>query len=335
VNTPTGIVDLRDGSVRPHDPALLLTKLCPTPYEPNATAPTWERFLLRLFDGDLDLILFNQRLYGYAATGSCREHVLPIKWGSGANGKSTETTAILDTLGHDYAVPIAQDLLFAKTGNSHPTGIADLYGKRVAITHEMDAGTRLAEGLVKSLTGGDRIKARRMQEDFWAFTPTHTLFLGTNSKPVVRGIDDGIWRRLVLIPYQVTIPEAERDTRLGDKLRAEAPGILAWIVAGAIDWYQNGLNIPAKVSGATAAYRSASDVVGEFLAARCVLKPELKSAAKALYDEYLGWHQDNVGGDPLKQTTFGRNLGERGLTRLSKARPVAWQGVGLASEPLP
>jgi putative DNA primase/helicase len=334
LNTPSGIVDLRTGTVRSHDQAALLTKLCPTPYGPAATAPEWERFLLRVFDRDFGIITFVQRLMGYAATGSCREHLLPIFWGKGANGKSTLTTAVMDVLGQDYAGPIAHSLLFAETKDSHPTAVADLYGKRIAVTHELDSGTRLAEGLVKNLTGGDRLKARRMREDLWQFTPTHTLFLATNTKPIVRGTDDGIWRRLKLIPFTVQIPEAERDTRLGDKLRAEAPGILAWIVAGARDWYQHGLDTPASVQAATTAYRSASDVIGEYLAARCIVDPTSKTTAKALYENFVTWHKDQIGGDPITQTTFGRRLGDRGFVRLSDERPIAWSGIGIASEPI-
>ena len=335
LNTPSGIVDLRTGGLRPHDPAALLTKLCPTPFDPNATAPEWERFLLRIFDRDFGIIMFVRRLFGYAATGSCREHLLPIFWGKGANGKSTLVTAIEDTLGPDYAGPIAHSLLFAEKKDSHPTAVADLYGKRVAVTHEVDSGTRLAEGLVKSLTGGDRIKARGMRENFWQFTPTHTIFLATNTKPVIRGSDDGIWRRPKLIPFTVQIPPGEQDTGLGDKLRAEAPGILAWIVAGARDWYERGLDTPKGVTAATDAYRSASDAIGEFLAVCCEINPTLTIAAKVLYETYIAWHKDQYGGEPFKQTTFGRQLSDRGFLRLSKARPIAWQGVGIASEPLP
>lgn len=335
LNTLTGIVDLRTGTVRPHDPKALLTKLCPTPYDPTATAPEWERFVLRIFDRDFGMIAFIQRLFGYAATGSCREQLLPIFWGKGANGKSTLTTAIEDTLGPDYAAPIAHSLLFAEKKDSHPAAVADLYGKRVAITHELDGGTRLAEGLVKQLTGGDRIKARGMRENFWQFTPTHTIFLATNTKPVIRGTDDGIWRRPKLIPFTVQIPPKEQDTDLGAKLRAEAPGIFAWIVAGARDWYEHGLETPPSVKAATDAYRTSSDVIGEFLAANCIEDPTIKTTAKGLYDCFAAWHKDQIGGETIKQATFGRHLGDRGFIRLSKERPIAWQGIGLASEPLP
>jgi putative DNA primase/helicase len=332
LNTPTGIVDLRSGTVRSHDPGALLTKLCPTVYDMDALAPTWERFLLRVFDQDFGIIGFVQRLMGYAATGSCRENLLPILHGTGANGKSTLTTAIMDVLGQDYAGPIAHSLLFQESKDSHPTAVADLYGKRVAVTHELDSGTRLAEGLVKALTGGDRIKARRMREDLWEFIPTHTLFLATNTKPVVRGTDEGIWRRLKLIPFNVQIPEAERDTELGDKLRAEAPGILGWIVAGARDWHEHGLDTPAAVQSATAAYRSSSDVIGQFVAECCVVNPTIETTAKNLYEKYETWHKNQIGGKPLSQTTFGRCLGERGFVRLSTERPIAWSGIGVAVE---
>ena len=175
------------------------------------------------------------RLLGHALEGKVTAHILPILQGDGANGKSTLIDAIMYALG-DYADAADPDLLRARTFDAHPTGVADLYGLRLALLHETDAGHRLAEGTVKRLTGGDRLKARRMREDFWSFDPSHTFVMLTNHKPLVGGTDEGIWRRLRLVPFEVVIPPAERDEDLGRKLAAEADAVLAWLVAGYLDW---------------------------------------------------------------------------------------------------
>ncbi|MFH1269000.1 MAG: phage/plasmid primase, P4 family [Planctomycetota bacterium] len=314
LNTPTGTVDLRTGEVRPHRREDLLTKLCPTPFDPDATAPTWERFLLEIFDRDVEMCFYLQRLIGYAATGCCREHVMPLLIGKGGEGKSTMTGAVERTFGPDYALSIPPGLLFdTRQKDSHPTGLAALAGKRFAVTHELDSGTRLAEGLVKSATGGDPITARRMRQDFFTFMPTHTIFLAANSRPVVRGTDDGIWRRLRLIPFRVQIPEDRQDTDLPAKLGAEAPGILRWIVQGAQQWLQEGLADPEVVRIATAGYRSDQDTLGDFLDAECIVGDGETCQARGLYERYAAWHRSNLGGEPMNQTTFGRRLTDRGI----------------------
>jgi len=329
LNTLSGTVDLRTGQVREHRREDLLTKLCPTPFHPNSQAPTWERFLLRIFDRNLPLIVFVQRAMGYACTGTVREHVLFMLVGPGANGKSTLTSAVIATLGPDYGTQIAPGLLFSDDKDTHPTGIADLYGKRFAVTHELDAGTRLAEGLVKQITGGDRIKARRMKQDFWEFDPTHTLFLCANTKPLIRGSDDGIWRRIRLVPFRVRIPDGEQDKKLPEKLRAEAPGILSWLVQGAQEYLRDGLSEPEEVKEATASYRSESDLVGEFIAARCQTGPEFHAMAADLFRAFKTWYADTLGGDAPSQQSFGRKLSDRGFDRRRLARGYRWRGIGL------
>jgi putative DNA primase/helicase len=231
-------------------------------------------------------------------------------------------------LGPDYAVQLAPNLLFHERKDGHPTGVADLYGKRFAATHELDAGTRLAEGLVKQITGGDRIRARRMREDFWEFEPTHTLFLCANTKPVIRGTDDGIWRRIRVIPFGVQIPREEQDAGLPARLAEEAPGILAWLVAGAKEWQAEGLADPNSVLGATSDYRQDSDVVGQFLSDRCRLADGSYVKARALYEAYVAWHNEALGGEPTTQATFGRRLSDRGLIR-KKHGTYHWEGVEL------
>ena len=173
-------------------------------------------------------------------------HILPIFWGDGANGKSTLIEAVMRALG-DYADAADPDLLTARTFDAHPTGVADLFGLRLALLHETDAGRRLAEGTVKRLTGGDRLKARRMREDFWHFDPSHTFVMLTNHKPVVGGTDEGIWRRMRLVPFEVVIPPAERDQELGRQARRRDRG-RARLARGRLqDWQAGGFAEPQQV----------------------------------------------------------------------------------------
>jgi putative DNA primase/helicase len=229
--------------------------------------------------------LFIRRLLGLSLDVKVTAHILPIFYGDGANGKSTLTDAVMGALG-DYADAADPDLLRARSFDAHPTGVADLFGLRLALIHEGDAGHRLAEGTVKRLTGGDRLKARRMREDFWSFDPSHTFVMLTNHKPLVGGTDEGIWRRLRLVPFEVIIPGSERDERLGEKLTAEVGAVLAWLVAGYLDWRENGLAEPGKV---TEAYRAESDALGRFLHERCLVMPALHAGSSEMFSTYEKW----------------------------------------------
>jgi putative DNA primase/helicase len=204
LNCGNGTVELRTGTLREHRREDLLTRLCPTEYHPDATCPSWLRFLESIFQKDRPLITFVQRLLGYCLTGDVSEQILPIFWGGGANGKSTLVNVILQTLGGDYAMKAPQDLLVVHRGERHPTELADLFRMRLVVTSESSEGARLNEALIKDLTGGEPIRARRMKEDFWQFDPTHKVMLLTNHKPRVVGTDTAVWRRLRLVPFEVT-----------------------------------------------------------------------------------------------------------------------------------
>jgi putative DNA primase/helicase len=169
----------------------------------------------------------------------------------------------------------------AQQSDTHPTAQADLFRKRFVVNEETDDGQRLNESLVKRMTGGDRIRARRMREDRWEFAPTHTLFLATNHKPTVRGTNNAIWRRLRLVPFTVEIPEAQQDHKLADKLQDEAEGILAWLIRGHMDWLQNGLGEPEEVTQATAAYRGEQDVLAAFIDDMCVVRLDVRVGSQS------------------------------------------------------
>lgn len=311
LNVLNGTLDLRTGQLRPHRRESLLTKLAPVAYDPQANCPTFLSFLERIMAHNDSMIRFLQRALGYSLTGDVGAQCLFFPWGGGSNGKSTLLNTFLDLLG-DYGTLAPADLLLVKKGETHPTEKVDLFGKRFAVCQEVEEGRRWAEATLKQLTGGERVKARRMREDYWEFEPTHKLWIAANHKPVVRGTDYAIWRRIKLIPFTVTIPEEEKDENLRQKLLREGPGILRWAVEGCLAWQREGLGIPPEVKEATETYRAEMDVLGEFLADCCEVKKEAKTSSKELYDAYAGWCQVN-GERPLSKRNFGQRLEERGF----------------------
>jgi len=256
LNVENGTIDLRTGELRDHRRKDFITKLAPVTYNPKATCATWIEFLDTIFASNRELINYMKRLVGYSITGVTEEHILPFLYGTGANGKSTFCELLLKQMGPDYSMKAPPDLLMAKRGESHPTERADLFGKRFVGCIETAAGRKMAEALVKELTGGDRVRARRMREDFWEFAPTHHVWLVSNYKPTVVGTDHGIWRRIKLIPFEVVIPDDEQDKKLSSKLEAELSGILNWAIEGCLEWQRDGMQEPEIVSEATKEYRT-------------------------------------------------------------------------------
>jgi putative DNA primase/helicase len=236
-----------------------------------------------------------------------------IFWGEGANGKSTFLGTILAMLGQHYAMQSVSELIMVRQGEAHPTERADLFGKRLVACIETDEGKKLAESLVKQLTGGDKIRARRMPEDYWEFEPTHKIIVAANHKPVIRGTDHGIWRRLNLVPFTVTISEATKDKHLPDKLKKELPGILNWALAGCLEWQRKGLCQPDAVTNANNEYRSEMDSVSAFLADCCQTGPdELRVRQTALYSAYVAWASKG-GETQVGRKDFNRKIAERGI----------------------
>jgi putative DNA primase/helicase len=331
LNVRNGTLDLRTGQLRPHDRADLLTKVAGASYDPRAAAPEFVTFLVRI-QPDPAMMEFFARLFGHAVLGKVVEHVLAIFYGVGANGKTTLVEAVTGALG-DYARPVDPGLLIDR-GEVHPTGTAALFGLRLAVTHELDAGRRLAEATVKRLTGGDKITARRMREDFWDFTPSHSLIMHTNHKPIVRGTDEGIWRRLRFVPFNVVIPEHERDPKLPDRLALEADGILTWIVAGYRQWQNRGLAAPEQVATATATFRGESDMLGLFIAERCRLNagPHATVQSSHLFASWCEWcRRENV--DAGTQTAFSHELTDRGYDKKKDGLGrMVWTGIDLYAD---
>jgi putative DNA primase/helicase len=332
LNVQNGVIELHTGELRKHRQTDFITRCCPVAYDSKAEAPKWGAFLRRIFADDVAVIDFVQRAAGYSLTGDIGEQCLFILHGSGANGKSV----LLEVLGHmlgAYAKQAAPDLLLAKTQDRHPTEIADLFGSRLVTAIETSEGRRLAEALVKQMTGGDKMKARFMRQDFFEFDATHKLWLATNHKPQVRGTDYAIWRRIRLIPFEVTIPKEEQVKGLAGKLLAEeAPGILAWMVRGCLAWQREGLTPPSKVIDATEAYREEMNVLAGFLDECCKINQDphktqlFTTTAKELYEVYKQWCDRN-GEHPETQRSFGMRLTERGLEREKGRYGWSWKGI--------
>jgi len=328
----------RTGQLRPHRREDYLTKLCPVTFDRGADCPLWLGFLRDITADDQTLQGFLRRAVGMTLIGAVWDHVLFFLYGTGANGKSTFLIIVQVMLGPDYAMKAPPDLLMAKGQESHPTERADLAGKRFVACIETAEGRRLAESLVKELTGGDRVRARRMREDFREFSPSHKIWLAANHKPIIRGTDWGIWRRVKLVPFTVKIPDDKQDSRLGDKLKAELPGILNWAVLGCLEWQTEGLGEPEAVRKATAEYRSESDIPGAFVDDCCVVGPEYEAPASGLYKDYRRWAEE-TGERILPQNVFGAALTERGFASdrftsgIDKGKK-RWTGIGRKS-PLP
>ena len=312
INTLNGTVDLKSGELREPRREDLLTKMAGAKYRPGAEAPTWEAFLERALPS-ADLRGFVHRASGYSATGDTSEQCILINHGAGANGKSTFQETVAAALG-DYATRTPTDMLMARRFNGVPNDVARLKGARFVAASETEEGRRLDEARIKDLTGQDTISARYMRGEWFDFQPTHKLWLSTNHKPEIRGTDNAIWRRIRLISWDVTIPPAEQDRKLPEKLRNELEGVLAWVVAGCVEWQREGLRAPEEVRRATGEYRAEMDVLAAFLREECATLEGESTAATSLYEAYKEWCGE-TGERQEKQRKFGERLKERGYEK--------------------
>lgn len=312
-NAQNGTVDLRTGALRPHCAEDYITKIAPVVYDPDATCPAWEAFLRRVSDEDEAWMSFMRRAVGYTLTGSVREHALLFMLGKGRNGKTTFLGAIQHIMG-GYAIQAAHDLLVAHRGEVHPTSQADLFRVRLAVCSEVEEGAVWNASQVKRLTGGNRVRARRMREDFWEFSPSHKFWIDANHEPILRRHDAAFGERLKLVPFDIVIPKRERDKDLPAKLQAEAAGILAWGVRGCQEWLERGLDAPERVVEATETYCARQDQVVSFFSEVCEARPGAWTTCRDLVRVYAEWcrlHGEEPGGV--------RYLGD-GLERLGFAR---------------
>jgi putative DNA primase/helicase len=309
LNVENGTLDLLTAELRPHSPADLLTHLAAVEFHPEASCPTWRRFVDEVTAGDKELAAFLQRSCGVALSADVSEQVLWLHYGEGRNGKSTLLTVMSEILG-TYAGPAPLEMLLVRNqrGKEVETQFAALAGKRLVTTVEADSGVRFSEATVKLLTGGDTVLARRLYEDAWPVKPSWKLHVAANHKPLVRGTDEGIWRRLMLTPWMRRFEGQAEDKGLKEKLLAERAGILNWCLAGFVAWReQGGLRPPAGVLAATKEYRGENDVLGMWLEECCLREPKAVAVAADLYRSYRAWSEDR-GEHVMTATAFGLAL---------------------------
>jgi putative DNA primase/helicase len=331
LNTPGGVVDLRDGSLRAHARDDRMTKIATA--QPRGSCPTWLSFLDAATAGDTELQAYLARMVGYCLTGSTQEHALFFLYGTGGNGKSVFINTVASILG-DYATHAPMDTFMEARGDRHPTDMAGLRGARLVCSVETEQGRRWAESRIKALTGGDPVSARFMRQDFFQFVPQFKLIVAGNHKPAIRNVDEAMKRRLHLVPFTVTIAPENRDRQLAQKLLAERDGILAWAVRGCLEWLQHGLMPPQSVVDATEEYFDSEDATGRWIAERCVRHANAKALTIELYADFKEWAELNgefVGSqrrfaDALIARRFERwrnSVGARGFVGLGLKAPTA------------
>lgn len=337
LNCLNGTINLRTGEFLAHRKAALITRCIPVEYDPKATCPHWQKLIAWAMEGDARMMTYLQRAMGYSLSGLTKEQCMFVLYGHGRNGKSTVMGALMGILG-DYAKTARQDLLIHKAGGSDSTeayAMADLVSSRLVWVSETPEGGRLAESMVKALTGGeDRVKARIPCCMPFEYVPTFKVWLSTNHKPVIRGQDIGIWRRIKLIPFMATVQAGQEDRDLPDKLREEWPGILNYLIQGFIDYTRDGLQEPEMVSTATDTYRADMDSIGNFLAERCLLAGNFTVKFKSLYEAYRVWCDEN-GEYAKRKMEFKNLLMERGFRMDEDAgKNNILIGIGLIDERL-
>lgn len=327
LNTPGGVIDLDTGMMREHRASDFMTRI--TAVAPGGDCPVWRGFLNRVTGNDDELQRFMQRKAGYALTGLTQEHALFFLYGLGANGKSVYLNTLAGILG-EYHRTAAIETFTASNVDRHPTDLAGLRGARLVTAIETEEGRRWAESRIKSLTGGDRIAARFMRQDYFEFTPQFKLCIAGNHKPGLRSVDEAIRRRFNLIPFTVHIPPEERDETLTERLKAEWPGILAWMVQGCLDWQREGLVAPAAVRAATAEYLEAEDALSSWMDDKCERSPQAKETSTDLFLSWKNW-ADAAGEPSGAQKRFSQKLEERGFEKVRDKHGRSFQGLRLRS----
>lgn len=329
LNVSNGTIDLHTGELREHRRGDLITKVAPVVSDRNAKCPTFRRFLNETTCGRGDMATYLQQSLGMCLTGDISEQILPVWWGSGSNGKSTLIDPILYIMG-EYAGRAAPELLVAKKWSAHPTEIADLFGKRLVVASETEKGQRLRVQFVKAITGDATLKGRHMRQDFFEFKRTHKTILVTNNRPDVDEQTHAIWRRLQLVPFTNIVADDQQDKRLPKKLLAEAPGILAWMVRGCLDWQDRGLIVPSDVRAATKQYRAECDHIAQFFDECVTLTPGAWTASGRLGECFDRWCRENA------VEPNHRELKQRLRQEHCEPKPArqgrGWSGVGIVTD---
>lgn len=330
INTPKGIVDLTTGTMRHHNPDRHMTKL--TAVGPQTMdCPVWEEFLNRVTGRSLGLKGYLQRVAGYSLTGSIREQALFFAYGTGGNGKGTFLNTIQAVMG-DYAIVSNAETFTAATGSRHLTELARLQGARLVVAQETEEGKQLAEARVKAITGGDPITANFMRQDHFTFLPQFKLFISGNHKPVLRNVDPAIKRRFNLIPFDVGIPQSEQDGDLPEKLKAEWPGILKWMVDGCVEWQRIRLHPPKEVLSATQHYFETEDAIALWMSDSLDQGVNLWCQSTRLYASWKVW-AEKAGEEVGSMKRFSQKLMARGFQD-SRGNNGARGFKGIQTKPL-
>ena len=326
LNTESGYVDLSSGELHDHDIDKKFSHQTVAEYSDNVDAPLWEKFLNQIFNSDEELIHYVQKAIGYSFTGSVDEQCLFILNGRGRNGKSVFSNVVSDVAGN-YAKQMNVQTIVAKKNQSGSANsdIARLEGARIVTSSELNEGDRFDESLVKQLTGGDKILARFLYGSEFEYKPKFKIWMATNHLPIIRGTDDGIWRRIKIIPFNIQIPKEKVDKKLEYKLKAEYTGILNWIVQGAIMWQQEGLEDPEAVTKVIETYRAEMDPLDAFLEECCTTGQNYSIKAREMYDAYHEWAKESEE-YKMSMTKFGREMRKK-LLRVK--RRDGWYYVGL------
>ncbi|MCR5764912.1 MAG: DUF5906 domain-containing protein [Treponema sp.] len=331
-NVSNFTIDLKNNELLAPDSSMLITKKSRFIYEKDAKCPTWNMFLMQIFNNDYELIRFVQKAMGYSLSGDISEQCLFILWGIGANGKSTFLN-VLQYLFGDYACSTGTET-FMKKSTEHSNDLARLKGARLVTTSEAEQGKALSESLIKQITGEDEITARFLYGEYFSFRPTFKIFMATNHKPRIRGADEGIWRRIKMIPFTVTFPPHQRDKNLKDKLIAENSGILNWLIEGYMLWKKEGLaDEPDVVKKANLEYRYDMDSVGTFVSECFDMDGSMKwrLTNKLLYDTYIKWCVKN-NERALSQKRLSIRMQEKGFKRCVSNSQRFWLGLVVKAE---
>ena len=327
-----GTLDLRNGQLRQHSPKDMITKLAPVVYDPSARCPNWLEFLDMIMLGRQSLVGFIKRAFGSSLTGITSDKAMFILYGPGGdNGKSTMVEVMEMVLGN-YARRTPVETFLKRREGTIPNDIARLRGVRFVWAAENDRGVRLAESLIKEMTGGDRMVARFMRGEFFEFMPAFKIWFATNHKPTIRG-DAAIWRRLKLVPFEYTIPKEKQKRRheVMAMFRDELPGILNWAVEGCLEWQRDGLGVPDEVVKATREYEVEQDTFSTFLEEKCVVAPNARVLSIGLYREYRAW-AEQYGESPVSHKTFAALMSERNFAKTKTRLGALYSGICLRAE---
>ena len=331
LNTPSGYIDLTNGTLHDHDYKKMFTQETGVDYTEKVDCPLWIEFLNQTFQNDQELIHFIQKIVGYSLTGSNAEQVMFILFGNGRNGKSVLLN-IIKYISGSYAKTMNATTIMQKrnsSGQGPTSDIARLEGARLVVSSEANEGDRIDESLIKQMTGGDTLVARYSYGRDFEFDPVFKLWMATNHMPKIYGTDEGIWRRLIIIPFTHTVKKENIDKNLEYKLKAESMGILKWAIDGAMMWQREGLNPPEVIKQASQDYREEMDVIEAFISESCVVGDEFKVKASELFDAYKKWADETNNWEGMSNTKFGMEITKR-FKKKKTMHGIFYYGIDLS-----